>query len=94
LKGSYDGDRNGKAVHLVSAFAAENQLILAQLAIDEKSNEITAIPMLLKMLDLQGATITIDAAGYQKEIAKQIRDQGGHYHLALKKNQGNLHAGN
>lgn len=92
LCGSNDESRDGKAIHIVSAFAAENQLILGQLATDEKSNEVTAIPQLLKMLDIQGATITIDAAGCQKKIAQQIREQGGDYMLALKANQGNLHA--
>nr|WP_166154847.1 ISAs1 family transposase [Neochlamydia sp. AcF84]NGY94568.1 hypothetical protein [Neochlamydia sp. AcF84] len=92
LRGSCDAAREGKAIHMVSAFAAENKLILGQLATDTKSNEITAIPLLLDMLDIKGATVTIDAAGCQKQIAKQIRHQGGHYLLALKGNQGNLHA--
>ena len=92
LRGSNDIARNGKAVHIVSAFAAENRLVLGQLATDAKSNEITAIPLLLNMLDIQGATVTIDAAGCQKEIAKEIRGLGGDYTLALKGNQGNLHA--
>lgn len=92
LKGSGDIARNGKAIHIVSAFAAGNNLILGQLSTDTKSNEITAIPKLLKMLDIKGATVTIDAAGCQKEIVKTIRDSGGDYVLALKGNQGNLHA--
>ncbi len=92
LKGSKDETREGKAVHLVSAFSAENALILGQLATETKSNEITAIPLLLDLLDIQKATITIDAAGCQKSIAKKIYDRGGHYILALKGNQGNLHA--
>lgn len=92
LCGSNDVSREGKAIHIVSAFASENRLILGQLATDEKSNEITAIPQLLKMLDIQGTTVTIDAAGCQKRIVEQIRDQGGNYMLALKGNQGNLHA--
>jgi predicted transposase YbfD/YdcC len=92
LCGSNDVSREGKAIHVVSAFASENRLILGQLSTDEKSNEITAIPQLLKMLDIQGATVTIDAARCQKGIAKQIREQGGNYMLALKANQGNLHA--
>ncbi len=91
LRCSNDFARDGKAVHMVSAFAAENRLILGQLATDTKSNEITAIPLLLRMLDIQGATITIDAAGCQKEIAKEIRVLGADYILALKGNQGNLH---
>ena len=92
LKGSADIARNGKAIHIVSAFAAENGLILGQLATDTKSNEITAIPILLKMLSIKGTTVTIDAAGCQKNIAKIIHDLGGDYILALKGNQGNLHA--
>lgn len=91
LRGSNDLARDGKAVHIVSAFAAENHLILGQLATDAKSNEITAIPLLLRMLDVKGATITIDAAGCQKEIAKDIRVLDADYILALKGNQGNLH---
>ena len=91
LRGSNDLARDGKAVHIVSAFAAENRLIMGQLATDMKSNEITAIPLLLRMLDIRGATITIDAAGCQKEIAKEIRVLGADYILALKGNQGRLH---
>lgn len=92
LRGSNDSARDEKAIHVVSAFAAENNLILGQLSTDAKSNEITAIPLLLRMLDIHGATVTIDAAGCQKNIAKDIREQGGNYILALKGNQGNLHA--
>jgi predicted transposase YbfD/YdcC len=86
-------------VHLVSAFVSKNQLVLGQLATarlsspksDCKSNEITAIPKLLAMLDLANATITIDAMGCQREIAGQIRKQQGHYILAVKDNQPTLH---
>ena len=78
------------AIHMVSAFATNARLVLAQQAVDEKSNEITAIPKLLKLLDLQGQIVTIDAMGTQKVIAKQIVEQGGDYILALKGNQGNL----
>jgi predicted transposase YbfD/YdcC len=92
LRGSNDKSRDGKAIHVVSAFAAENKLVLGQLATETKSNEITAIPLLLNMLDIQGATITIDAAGCQKNIAQEIRGKGGNYILALKGNQGHLHA--
>jgi predicted transposase YbfD/YdcC len=82
---------NGRsAIHMVSAFATGAKLILAQQVVDEKSNEITAIPKLLELLDLRGHTITIDAMGTQKAIAKQIIDQGGDYILALKGNQGTL----
>jgi predicted transposase YbfD/YdcC len=78
------------ALHLVTAWASENGLTLGQVACEEKSNEITAIPELLKLLELRGRTVTIDAMGCQKEIAAQIRQQKGHYLLALKGNQGTL----
>lgn len=74
-------------LHLVSAWATENKLCLGQVAVEEGSNEIPAIPELLKILDLKGALVTIDAAGCQKEIAEQIREQGGDYLLAVKGNQ-------
>jgi predicted transposase YbfD/YdcC len=92
LRNSGDATRDGKAIHIVSAFAAENGLVLGQLATEEKSNEITAIPKLLEMLDIKGTTITIDAAGCQKDIARKIREGEGEYVLALKGNQGNLYA--
>jgi predicted transposase YbfD/YdcC len=76
---------------MVSAWACENQLSLAQVKTEDKSNEITAIPELLKLLDLKGCIVTIDAMGCQKEIAKEIVDGGADYVLALKGNQGNLH---
>jgi predicted transposase YbfD/YdcC len=83
---------NGKAaIHLVSAWCEANHLVLGQVATDAKSNEITAIPELLKLLDLTDAVVTIDAAGCQKKIAARIVDQGGHYILQLKGNQGGLH---
>jgi predicted transposase YbfD/YdcC len=78
--------------HIVSAFASENQLVLAQLGVNDKENEITAIPKLLAMIDLQGATITIDAIGCQREIAKQITDAKGQFVLQVKDNQPTLHA--
>lgn len=81
-----------KAIHLVSAFSVENNLVLGQLAAETKSNEITAFPLLIELLDLKRATVTIDASGCQKEIAAQIRNKGGDYVLALKGNQVNLHA--
>lgn len=83
---------DGTCLHLVSAWAHEQRLTLAQVAVAGKSNEITAIPQLLKMLDLHGALVSIDAIGCQKEIAKEIRAGGGHYLLALKDNQPILHA--
>ncbi len=78
-------------VHMVSAFATKNQLVLGQLATDAKSNEITAVPKLLAMLDLAGATVTLDAMGCQREIAEQIVDQKAHYVLAVKDNQPTLY---
>jgi len=83
-------DEEQDAVEIVSAWASENQLVLAQLAVAEGSNEIAAIPELLELLDLNGATVTIDAAGCQKEIAEKIVEQGGEYLLALKSNQKTL----
>jgi len=81
----------GKAMlHLVTAWASDNGLTLGQVACEEKSNEITAIPELLRLLSLKGCTVTIDAMGCQKEIAAQIREQKGHYVLALKGNQSGL----
>jgi predicted transposase YbfD/YdcC len=79
-------------MHLVSAFACKNQLVLGQLATDSKSNEITAIPQLLAMLSIAGCTVTIDAMGCQREIAGQILKQEGHYLLAVKENQPTLFA--
>jgi predicted transposase YbfD/YdcC len=79
-------------LHLVSAWAVENHLILGQEAVADGSHEIAAIPELLKVLDLKGALVTIDAAGCQVGIARQIRDQGGHYLLTVKGNQPGLHA--
>lgn len=83
--------KSGKAMlHLVTAWASESGLTLGQVACEEKSNEITAIPELLKLLNVKGCTVTIDAMGTQKEIAAQIREQKGHYVLALKGNQSGL----
>ena len=79
-------------VHMVSAFVEKNKLVLGQLACQDKSNEITAIPRLLAMLHLAGTTVSIDAMGCQREIARQILDQQGHYLLAVKENQPTLHA--
>jgi predicted transposase YbfD/YdcC len=82
---------NGKtAIHMVSAWVSANGLCFGQLATEAKSNEITAIPKLLEVLDLRGATVTIDAMGCQKEIARQIVEQSGDYVLALKNNQATL----
>jgi len=80
-----------KALHIVSAWCQANQLVLAQEKVDEKSNEITAIPKLLKWLDLQNRTVTIDAMGAQRAICIQIVEQKGDYVISLKGNQGTLH---
>lgn len=80
-----------KPLHLVTAWASENGLTLGLVPCEEKSNEITAIPELLRLLNLKGCTVTIDAMGCQWEIADQIREQGGHYVLGVKDNQPTLH---
>ncbi len=87
----HDRAAGKKALHLVSAWAVENRLVLAQLATEEKSNEITAIPLLLEQLVLSGCIVTIDAMGTQTKIAQQIIEQEGDYALALKDNQGTLY---
>ena len=76
---------------MVSAWSSDNSLVLAQEVVDEKSNEIKAVPKILKALVLKGNTVTIDAMGCQTEIAKQIVEKNGNYVLALKGKQGNLH---
>lgn len=83
--------KNQKAIHVVSAWANKNQLVLGQIKVDDKSNEITAIPELLKALDISGCIITIDAMGTQTEIAKTIVNAGAEYVLSLKENQKTLH---
>lgn len=92
LRRSYDKLSMKGMLHLVSAWSVDNRLVLAQRAVDAKSNEITALPELLKALQLQGAIVTIDAMGCQKEIAAQIVAQGGDYILALKNNHRKLFA--
>jgi predicted transposase YbfD/YdcC len=91
LRGSKMSPDGKGALHLVSAYATEAGLVLAQPAVDGKSNEITAIPELLDMLNLKGAIVSIDAMGTQKEIARRIVDKGADYVLALKGNQTSLH---
>jgi predicted transposase YbfD/YdcC len=76
----------------VSAFATECKLVMAQCSVDEKSNEITAIPVLLRLLDLKGLTVTLDAMGTQRTISEQILEQGGDYIMSLKENQPTLHS--
>ena len=89
---SFDRAARKSPLHLVSAWVRDNQLALGQVATEEKSNEITAIPALLGLLDLRGAIVTLDAMGTQKEIAKAIVEKDADYILALKGNQGDLHA--
>jgi predicted transposase YbfD/YdcC len=91
LRRSHDRTNGKKALHMVSAWACENRMVLAQVAVNEKSNEITAIPELLKLLVLEGCIVTIDAMGTQRAIAAQIIEQQGDYALALKDNQGTLY---
>jgi predicted transposase YbfD/YdcC len=90
LRHSFDQATATAAIHMVSAWASANRLVLGQLKVEEKSNEITAIPKLLHLLDLKGAVVTIDAMGCQKEIAKTITEQGADYVLALKDNHPTL----
>ena len=92
LRHAFDQATATAAIHMVSAWASTNRLVLGQLKVEEKSNEITAIPKLLHLLDLKGAVVTIDAMGCQKEIAKTMTEQGADYVLALKDNHPTLSA--
>lgn len=91
LRRSFDAASSKAAIHMVSAWATANHVSLGQVATDEKSNEITAIPKLLEMLEINGCLVTIDAMGCQREIAQQIVQQGADYVLAVKDNQPKLH---
>jgi len=91
LRRSHDHPHGKTAIHLVSAWASKNKMVFGQIATDEKSNEITAIPKLLEMLVLEGSVVTIDAMGCQKKIAETIRNAQGDYIFSLKGNQGTLH---
>ena len=91
IRRSLDAANGKAAVHMVSAWCNANEMVLGQLATEEKSNEITAIPKLLKLIDVSKAVVTIDAMGCQKEIARTIIDEKGDYVLQLKGNQGGLH---
>ena len=91
VRRSHDRSAGKRAVHLVSAWASANTLTLGQVKTEEKSNEITAIPQLLQLLELKGCIVTIDAMGCQKEIAQGILDRGADYVLAVKENQGRLY---
>jgi len=90
LRRSHNKSEDKKAIHMIGAWASENQVVLGQLKTEEKSNEITAIPYLLKLLDLSDCIITIDAMGTQKKIAKTIIDSNCDYILALKENHKTL----
>jgi predicted transposase YbfD/YdcC len=91
LRHSYDKASDKSAIHMVSAWASKNRLVLGQVKVDEKSNEITAIPKLLKALYLEGCIVTLDAMGCQKAIVSQIVDQGADYVITVKANQGKLY---
>ncbi len=90
LRRSYQKKGAKAPIHMVSAFAARQRLVLGQVKVADKSNEIVAIPALLAMMAIEGAIVTIDAMGCQREIARQILDQKADYVLALKGNQGTL----
>jgi predicted transposase YbfD/YdcC len=89
-RGSYNRSNKRKALHTVSAWASSNRILLGQVKVEQKSNEITAIPKLLETIDIKGCIITIDAMGCQKTVANQIVQQEGNYVLALKGNQHHL----
>ena len=91
VRRSHDKRAGKQAIHLVSAWASANTLTLGQVKTDRKSNEITAIPRLLELLELSGCIVTIDAMRCRKEIARGILDRGVDYLLAVKENQGRLH---
>jgi predicted transposase YbfD/YdcC len=91
LRHTFDLATGQKAIHMVSAWADHNRLVLGQVKVEDKSNEITAIPALLRLLDIHGCIVTIDAMGTQRAIAAQIIAQGGDYVLALKGNQESVH---
>jgi predicted transposase YbfD/YdcC len=91
LRGSADHERGRAAIHMVSAWATANKLSLGQVVVGEKTNEITAIPELLQLLDISGGLVTIDAMGCQRAIADQIRAGGADYLLAVKENQPTLY---
>jgi predicted transposase YbfD/YdcC len=93
LRRSYDRASSKSAIHMVSAWASANHISLGQVVVDEKSNEITAIPKLLQMLEIKGSLVTIDAMGCQVKIAETIVDQQADYVLAVKGNQPTLHDG-
>jgi predicted transposase YbfD/YdcC len=91
IRHSFDRASGQPALHIISAWASENGLALGHVKVDDKSNEITALPKLLEMIDIEGKTVTMDAMGCQKELAQQIVDAGGDYVLCVKGNQVSLH---
>jgi predicted transposase YbfD/YdcC len=91
LRRSYQKKGSKEPIHMVSAFAARQRLVMGQVAVAEKSNEIVAIPALLDMMSIEGAVVTIDAMGCQRAIARKIIDKKADYIIALKGNQGRLH---
>jgi predicted transposase YbfD/YdcC len=92
LRRSFDKASGRSALHMVSAWGCEQRLVLGQIAVDDKSNEIKAVPKLLELLSLKGTIVTVDALNCQRDIAKRIVERGGDYVLALKENQPTLHA--
>jgi predicted transposase YbfD/YdcC len=90
VRASLDRKKDKKALHVVSAWAVQNRLVLGQEVVDEKSNEITAIPKLLEVLELAGAVVTIDAMGCQKDIVAKVREKGADYVVTVKANQEHL----
>ena len=93
LRHSFDAVTGKSAIHMVSAWATANHISLGQVVVDAKSNEITAIPKLLQLLEISGSVVTIDAMGCQTAIAAEIVNGGADYVLAVKNNQPTLHAG-
>jgi predicted transposase YbfD/YdcC len=93
LRHSFDRAAEKSAIHMVSAWAASSGLVFGQVKVTDKSNEITAIPKLLEVIDVKGNIVTIDAMGCQKEIASSVTEKEGDFVLSLKGNQGNLHEG-
>ena len=91
MRGSHDKRDGKKAIHLVSAWASENGIVLGQRKVADKSNEITAIPELLHLLDIRGSLVSIDAMGCQTQIAQTIREEQADYLLQVKDNHKNLH---
>lgn len=91
IRRSFDHGGRKAAIHMINAWDQHNELVLGQLATDDKSNEITAIPKLLELLDVRGCVVSIDAMGCQQQIARKIVDGGGDYLLAVKGNQKELH---